>query len=68
MAKMKMSQAERPRGKLECLRMLATLKLDPARSRLIGVFVDSYLNLNAKDLRANAPSPSHIRVLHPNAG
>ena len=52
MAKMKMTQQERPRVKLECLRMLATLKLDPARSRLIGVFADSYLKLTGAEMKA----------------
>ena len=51
MAKMKMSERDRPRVKLECLRLLATLRLDPARSRLIGGFVDSYLTLSAQELK-----------------
>ena len=46
MAKMQFSDPERPRVKLECLRMIATLKLDPARTQLISGFVDSYLRLN----------------------
>jgi len=50
MAKMKMSAGDRPRVKVECLRLLASLKLDPARARLIGVFVDSYLRLSAQEL------------------
>ena len=51
MAKMKMTARERPRVKLECLRLLATLRLDPARSKLIGGFVDSYLKLSAEELK-----------------
>ena len=35
--------------KLECLRMLATLKLDKARATLIGTFMDSYLKLTAAE-------------------
>lgn len=50
MAKMKMRPEDRPRVKMECLRLLASLKLDPARTRLIGVFVDSYLELSAAEL------------------
>jgi len=46
MAKMRIPQAERPRVKLECLRLLATLRLDPARTQLISGFVDVYLRLN----------------------
>jgi hypothetical protein len=51
MAKMKMSPKDRPRVKLECLRLLASLRLDPARKQLIGVFVDSYLKLNELEAR-----------------
>ena len=50
MAKMRMRPEDRPRVKLECLRLLASLRLDPARTRLIGVFVDSYLELSAAEL------------------
>jgi len=49
MAKMNMAPADRPRVKLECLRLLATLKLDPARMQLISGFVDTYLRLNAQE-------------------
>jgi hypothetical protein len=45
MAKMDIAPQERPRVKLECLRLLATLKLDPARMQLISGFVDTYLKL-----------------------
>lgn len=51
MAKMKMKPEERPRVKLECLRLLATLRLDPARTKLIGGFVESYLTLTAEELK-----------------
>jgi hypothetical protein len=47
MAKMKVAERDRPRVKLECLRLLATLRLDPARMRLISGFVDTYLRLSA---------------------
>lgn len=50
MAKMKMAERDRPRVKLECLRLLATLRLDPARTTLIGVFIESYLHLSAQEL------------------
>ena len=45
MAKMNMAKEDRPKVKLECFRLLARLKLDPARSKLIGGFVESYLKL-----------------------
>ena len=35
----------------ECLRMLANLHLDPARSKLIGGFIDIYLTLTAQEMR-----------------
>ena len=36
---------------IECLRLLATLKLDPARSKLIGGFLDAYLKLSAEETK-----------------
>ena len=41
MARIGMAQQERPRVKLECLRLLVTLRLDPARMRLISGFIDT---------------------------
>ncbi|MBD2439920.1 DUF4351 domain-containing protein [Nostoc sp. FACHB-110] len=49
MAKMNIAPQERPRVKSECLRLLATLQLDPARMQLISGFIDSYLRLNAQE-------------------
>jgi hypothetical protein len=37
--------------KLECLRLLATLRLDPGKARLIAAFVDTYLNLRGRERR-----------------
>lgn len=51
MSRMRIAVGERPRVKLECLRMLATLRLDPARTRLISGFLDSYLRLTALEQR-----------------
>jgi hypothetical protein len=50
MTKMNIAPEDRPRVKLKCLRMLATLKLDPARTELIGVFMNSYLRLTANEM------------------
>ena len=50
MVKMKIAPRDRPKVKLECLRLLATLKLDPARSRLIGGFIDTYLRLTTEEM------------------
>lgn len=52
MAKMQFAGNERFRVKLECLRMIVTLKLNRAKTRLIAGFVDSYLEL--ADLEQNA--------------
>jgi predicted transposase/invertase (TIGR01784 family) len=49
MAKMKIAKPDRPKVKAECLRLLVTLKLDPAKTRLISKFVDTYLRLNAEE-------------------
>ena len=51
MAKMKGAARDRPRVKLECLRLMVTLKLDRDRMRLIGAFVDSYLSLDEREER-----------------
>lgn len=47
MAKMKIAPQDRPKVKLQCLRLLLTLRLDPAKPELITVFVNSYLKLSA---------------------
>jgi Domain of unknown function (DUF4351) len=46
MAKMEIEPVDRPRVKVECLRMIANLKLDKARTFLISGFIDNYLRLN----------------------
>lgn len=52
MSKMRIAIEDRPKVKVECLRLLATLQLDPARTRLISGFVDTYLKLNAIETQA----------------
>ncbi|BAU12432.1 hypothetical protein LEP3755_29610 [Leptolyngbya sp. NIES-3755] len=49
MAKMKIAKRDRPKVKAECLRVLATLRLDPARTRLISQFIDTYLRLDSQE-------------------
>ncbi|WP_026731275.1 DUF4351 domain-containing protein [Fischerella sp. PCC 9605] len=51
MAKMNIASTERRQVKFECLRLLATLRLDPARMRIISGFVDTYLRLSAEEER-----------------
>jgi len=51
MARMRVSKEERPKVKLECLRLLSRLELDPARSKLIGGFIDSYLKLTKQEMK-----------------
>ncbi|MGD1910288.1 MAG: Rpn family recombination-promoting nuclease/putative transposase [Rivularia sp. (in: cyanobacteria)] len=52
MAKMNIAVEERPQVKAECLRLLLTLKLDPARMQMISGFFDVYLNLNEQENQA----------------
>lgn len=49
MSKMRIAPADRPKVKAECLRLLATLRLNPAKTRLISGFVDTYLRLNQQE-------------------
>lgn len=35
--------------KLECLRLLASLRLNPAKMKLISGFIDTYLRLNSEE-------------------
>jgi Domain of unknown function (DUF4351)/Putative transposase, YhgA-like len=49
MSKMKIAKKDRPTVKVQCLRLLVTLKLDPAKMQLISGFVDSYLRLNSNE-------------------
>lgn len=51
MTKMKIAPEDRPRVKLEILRMMLTLKLDPARQTLIRGFMSAYLRLSGEELR-----------------
>jgi len=60
MAKMRIETNDRPKVKAECLRLLATLRLDPARTRLISGFVDTYLRLNTQEEQVFAISPEFI--------
>ena len=49
MAKMKIDRCDRPKVKAECLRLMVTLQLNPAKMQLISGFVDTYLRLNAEE-------------------
>ena len=49
MAKMQIAQQDRPKVKAECLRLMVTLKIDPARMQLISGFIDTYLNLDQQE-------------------
>lgn len=51
MVKMNIAPQDRPWVKLECLRMMVKLKLDKARSMLIGKFMTDYLVLTAAENR-----------------
>lgn len=49
MARMKIPRRDRPRVKLACLRLLANLNLDKARSFYVAHFVEQYLRLNPQE-------------------
>jgi predicted transposase YdaD len=49
MAKMNIAPEDRPKVKSECLRLLATLRLNPAQMKMISGFVDTYLQLNTAE-------------------
>jgi Domain of unknown function (DUF4351) len=49
MAKMQIAPEDRPKVKAQCLRLLITLRLDPAKMQLISGFIDTYLNLNESE-------------------
>ncbi len=49
MAKMSIAPADRPKVKAECLRLLVTLKLNPAKMQLISGFIDTYLDLTPEE-------------------
>lgn len=51
MAKMKIAPEDRRRVKFECLCLMATLRLDKARMKLISGFIDTYLRLTAEEER-----------------
>ena len=63
MAKMKMTQQERVQVKVECLRLMTTLRLDAARMQLISGFIDTYLRLSAKE---EQQFQAQIRTIEPN--
>ena len=46
----KMQIARRDRVKMQCLRLIVTLRLDPARSQLIAGFVRTYLQMTRLEL------------------
>ena len=50
MVKMQIATEDRPHVKAQCARMIATLRLNPAKTRLIAVFMNSYLRLNPAEL------------------
>jgi len=68
MTKMQIAPEDRPRVTLECLRMIVTLRLDPARSALIREFMGAYLALTAEEnavynREAEALQPSEKRQI-----
>jgi predicted transposase YdaD len=52
MARMNIAAEDRPRVKLECLRLLATFRLNPAKMQMISGFIDTYLQLAGQEQAA----------------
>ena len=50
MARMHIQPGDRPKVKAECLRLMSTLHLDPAKQQLITGFVDQALGLSKQEL------------------
>jgi hypothetical protein len=49
MAKMKIDKKDRPQVKAECLRLMVTLEINPAKMYLISSFIDTYLSLSQQE-------------------
>jgi len=49
MAKMEIEPLDRPKVKAECLRLLVSLRLNPAKMQLISGFIDTYLRLSSDE-------------------
>ena len=49
MSKMQIAPEDRIRVKFECLRLMSTLKLNPARMRMISGFIDTYIKLTKEE-------------------
>lgn len=49
MSKMRMAKGEHAQVKYECLRLMLTLKLDPAKMQMIAGFVNTYLRLKPEE-------------------
>src|ERR1700733_849081 len=52
MARMNIAPGDRPRVRLACIRLLATLKLNKAKMQVILGFIDTYLRLNEREEKA----------------
>jgi hypothetical protein len=61
MAKMNIAPGARARVKLECLRLLVTLKLDSAKQRMISEFIDAYLDLTAEEMKQYVRARAKLR-------
>jgi hypothetical protein len=63
MAKMNIAKKDRPKVKVECLRLLANLQLDPARTYLISGFVDAYLRLDQSEEQVFQTEIAKIQIV-----
>lgn len=62
MAKMNIAKEDRVKVKVECLRLLATLELNPAKMHFLSGFIDTYLRLNTVE---NKTFKHEIAKIHP---
>ncbi len=62
MARMRIAPRDRPRVKVECLRMIVSLKLDRARMLMLSAFVDTYLRLDARETKLFAKELANVNA------
>jgi hypothetical protein len=69
MARMNTAPNDRPQVKLECLRVLMTLQLQPQKERIVSGFVDTYLRLTPDETkryeskRSNLSAPEREAIM-----
>jgi hypothetical protein len=68
MVKMSVARQDRPHVQLECLRLLSSLNLEWSKERIISSFINTYLNLDAEEMkqymkeRSQLPLPQQEKI------